>query len=64
MPMRPERPRHTRQLELFRPDTVKLEWCQLPAEARGKATRLMARMLRERQHLRTDEELAGGHDDE
>jgi hypothetical protein len=64
MPMRPERPRHVRQLELFRPDTVKLEWCQLPAEARRKATRLMARMLLERQHLSGDEEPAGGHDNE
>jgi hypothetical protein len=42
---RPERPRHARQLELFRADSPKLEWRQLPAEVRGKTTRLMARML-------------------
>jgi hypothetical protein len=48
---RPELPRHARQLELFRPDSPKLEWRQLPAEVRGKATRLMARMLQERQNL-------------
>ena len=29
--------RHVPQLDLFRPDTPKLEWRQLPAEARGKA---------------------------
>ena len=61
---RPERPRHARQLELFRPDTPKLEWRQLPAEVRGKATRLMARMLRERQRAEAVDEPAGGHDDE
>jgi hypothetical protein len=61
---RPERPRHTRQLELFRPDTPKLEWRQLPAQVRGKATHLLARMLRERQHARADDEPAGGCDDE
>jgi hypothetical protein len=57
-------PRHLLQPDLFRPDTSKLEWRQLPTEARGKATRLMARMLHERQRVRPDDEPAGGHDDE
>src|SRR6516165_2645006 len=35
---------HLLQPDLFRPDTPKLEWRQLPTEARGKATRLMARL--------------------
>ena len=61
---RPERPRHARQLELFRPDTPKLQWSQLPAQARGEATRLMARMLRERQNLMANEQPAGGLEDE
>ena len=61
---RAQRPCHTQQLELFRPDSPKLEWRQLPAEVRGKAMRLMARMLHERQHVRPDEEPAGEHDDE
>ena len=56
--------RHVPQFDLFRPDTPKLEWRQLPADARGKAMRLMARMLRERQRVRPDDEPAGGHDDE
>jgi hypothetical protein len=59
-----DRPRHAPQLDLFRPDTPTLEWRQLPAEVRGKATRLMARMLHERQHLRADDEATGGRDDE
>jgi hypothetical protein len=57
-------PRHHLQPDLFRPGSPKLEWRQLPTEARGKATRLMARMLQERQYVRPDEEPAGGHDDE
>jgi hypothetical protein len=61
---RPERPRHARQLELFRADSPKLEWRQLPAEVRGKATRLMARMLQERQNLLARDRATGGHDDE
>jgi hypothetical protein len=60
----PERPRHTRQLELFRADSPKLEWRQLPAEVRGKATRLMARMLQERQKLRARDQATGEHDNE
>jgi hypothetical protein len=59
-----DHPRHVLQLDLFRQDTPKLEWCQLPTEARGKATRLMARMLRERQRVRPNDEPVGGHDDE
>lgn len=60
---RPERPRHARQLELFRSDdSPKLEWRQLPAEIRGKATRLMARMLR--QNLVARDRATGVHDDE
>jgi hypothetical protein len=58
------RPRQVPQLDLFRPDLPKLEWRQLPAEVRGKATQLMARMLRERQPPRTDDEAAGGREDE
>lgn len=61
---RPESPRHARQLELFRADSPKLEWRQLPAEVRGKATRLMARMLQERQNLLARDRATGGHDDE
>ncbi len=61
---RPERPRHARQLELFRADSPKLEWRQLPAEVRAKTTRLMARMLQERQNLRAHDRATGGHDDE
>jgi hypothetical protein len=61
---RPERPRHARQLELFRAHRPKLEWHQLPAEVRGKATRLMARMLQERQNLLARDQATGGHDDE
>jgi hypothetical protein len=56
--------RHVPQLDLFRRATPPLEWRQLPAEVRGKAARLMARMLRERQHPRADDEPAGGRDDE
>jgi len=55
---------HVPQLDLFRPEAPNLEWSQLPVDVRGKAMRLMARMLRERQHLRADEATAGGHDDE
>lgn len=58
------RPRQVPQLDLFRPDLPKLEWRQLPAEVRGKATQLMARMLRERQLPRADDEAAGGRGDE
>jgi hypothetical protein len=58
------RRRHVPQLDLFRPDLPKLEWRQLPAEVRGKATQLMARMLRKRQPPRTDDEAAGGREDE
>jgi hypothetical protein len=58
------RPRRVPQLDLFRPDLAKLEWHQLPAEVRGKATQLMARMLRERQPPRADDEPAGGRDNE
>jgi hypothetical protein len=58
------RPRRVPQLDLFRPDLPKLEWHQLPAEVRGKATQLMARMLRERQPPRADDEPAGGRDNE
>jgi hypothetical protein len=35
-----------------------------PTAHGGEATRLMARMLHERQHVRPDEEPAGEHDDE
>jgi len=52
--------RHVPRLDLFRPTTPTLEWRQLPAEVRGKA----ARMLRERQHPRANDEPAGGRDDE
>ena len=55
---------HVPQLDLLRPATPTLEWRQLPVEVRGKAARLMARMLRERQHPRADDEPAGGRDDE
>jgi hypothetical protein len=61
---RPNRPRHVPQLDLFRPDLPKLEWRQLPAEVRGKAMQLMARMLRERQPPEADDEAAGGREDE
>ena len=53
-----------RQLELFRPDSAKLEWRQLPAEVRGKTTRLMARMLHELQNLMARDRTTGGDDDE
>jgi hypothetical protein len=56
--------RHVPQLDLFRRATPTLEWRQLSAEVRRKAARLMARMLRERRHPRTDDEPAGGRDDE
>ena len=56
--------RHVPQLDLFRPTTPTLEWRQLPAEVCGKAARLKARMLRERQHPRANDEPAGGRDDE
>ncbi len=46
---RPERARHTIQLDLFHPICPAPDWRRLPAEAREKATRLMARLLRERQ---------------
>jgi len=59
-----ERPRHTRQLELFLPEGAKPEWRQLPAEARGKATRLMARMLHERHNLMASDQATGGPEDE
>jgi hypothetical protein len=59
----PNRPRHVAQLDLFRPDLLKLEWRQLPAEVRRKATQLMARMLRETQPPKADEP-ARGRDDE
>jgi hypothetical protein len=59
-----ERPRHTRQLELFLPDGAKPEWRQLPVEVRGKATRLMARMLHERQHLMVCDRATGEREDE
>jgi hypothetical protein len=58
------RPRHVPQPDLFRPDLPKLEWRQLPAEVRGKATQLMARMLRERRRPKADDEPAGGREDE
>jgi hypothetical protein len=58
------RPRHVPQLDLFRPALPKLEWRQLPAEVRGKATHLKARLLRQRQRPRADDEPAGGRDDE
>jgi hypothetical protein len=58
------RPRHVPQLDLFRPVLPKLEWRQLPTEVRGKATHLMARLLRQRQPPRADDEPAGGRDDE
>ena len=61
---RAQRPCHTQQLELFRPDSPKLEWRQLPAEVRGKAMRLMARMLHERQNLMARDRTTGGDDDE
>jgi hypothetical protein len=35
-----------------------------PAEVRGKATRLMARMPQERQNLVARDRATGGHDDE
>ena len=57
-------PHHLLQPDLFRPDTPKLEWRQLPTEARGKATRLMARMLHERQNLMARDRTTGGDDDE
>jgi hypothetical protein len=59
----PNRQRHVPQLDLFRPDLAKVEWRQLPAEVRGKARRLMARMLRERRAPRADDAPAGGHDE-
>ena len=58
------RSRHLLQPDLFRAGPPQLEWRQLPAEVRGKVTRLMARMLCEYLHVRPDEEPAGGHDDE
>jgi hypothetical protein len=61
---RPERLRHARQLELFRPESPKLEWRQLPAEVRRKATCLMTRMLHEQQSLIARDRTTGGHDDE
>jgi hypothetical protein len=55
---------HVPQLDLFRPTLPSPEWRQLPAEVRGKATQLMARMLRERQPPRAEDNPAGGCEDE
>ena len=62
MPCR-NRQRHVPQLDLFRPDLSKVEWRQLPAEVRGKARQLMARMLRERKAPRAGDASAGGRDE-
>ena len=59
-----DRPRHARQLELFRPDRPNLEWRQLPEDVRRTVARLMARILWERQQLRAGDQTAGGRDDE
>ena len=56
--------RHVLQFDLFRPDSPTLQWHQLPVEVRGKATHLMAGLLREWQPSRADDEPAGGRDDE
>ncbi len=43
---RPERARHTVQLDLFHPICPAPDWRRLPAEVREKAMHLMARLLR------------------
>jgi len=55
-----DRQRLALQPDLFRPIPPTLQWRQLPADVRRKATELVARMLRERWHRGAAEEVAGG----
>jgi len=59
-----DRHRLALQPDLFRPIPPTLQWRQLPADVRRKATELVARMLRERWHRGAAEEVAGGRDNE
>jgi len=61
---RPERARHTVQLDLFHPICPTPDWRRLPAEVREKAMPLMARLLRERQQPSRSDRAVGGRDDE
>lgn len=61
---RPERPLHAAQLDLFRADSREPDWRQLPVEAREKATRLIARLLRACQTQRAVARAGGGRNDE
>jgi hypothetical protein len=65
MPMRrPERARHTAQLDLFHPICPAPDWRRLPAEVREKAMHLMARLLRERPQPSQSDRAVGGRNDE
>ncbi len=59
-----DRHRLAPQPDLFRPMPPPLEWRQLPADVRRKATELMARMLRDRWRRGAAEEATGGRDNE
>ena len=61
---RTNRAGQAKQYDLFRTGCPKPEWRELPAEVREKATRLMARLLRERYRRETGERPGGGRDDE
>ena len=61
---RPERARHTVQLDLFHPICPAPDWWRLPAEVREKAMHLMAGLLRERQQRSQSDRAVGGQDDE
>ena len=61
---RPERARHTVQLDLLHPICLTPDWRRLPAEVREKAMHLMARLLRERQPPSQSDRVVGGRDNE
>ena len=61
---RPERSRHTVQLDLFHLICPVPDWRRLSAEVREKAMHLMARLLRERQQPSRSDRAVGGRDDE
>ena len=61
---RPDHARHAAQPDLFHPRQPAPDWQGLPAEVREKATRLLVRLLRERQQPSRSDRGAGGRDDE
>jgi hypothetical protein len=61
---RRDRIHHAAQPDLFHPLQPTPDWRSLPPGVREKATRLLVRLLRERQQTSRCDQSAGGRDDE